>query len=274
MGRLRPGSIHLDALGSVRVVTKGNGTEDAHDDFLPFGEEYNGSSTGLLFTSKMRDGESGLDYFGARYYSAQIGRFTTIDPVYNWNENLQDPQRWNRYAYVRDNPLRFLDPDGRAPQDPRVAAIIYNETSGLRPTGATAKGSASDLHEARVWIAHVVQNGGSFQGLDRLTSQERKDIKRNPDAKAAWEDACTAAAEAAEAKSDPTGGAKYAVQNNGVSLEGVSWIGNTVVVGSPFGPFQPVGGGDVGTLPTMIEIRKDKPPARPPVKKKREDESM
>ena len=52
-------------------------------------------------------------YFGARYYRAEIGRFTTIDPVYTWKENLADPQRWNRYGYVRNNPLRFVDPDGR-----------------------------------------------------------------------------------------------------------------------------------------------------------------
>ena len=52
-------------------------------------------------------------YFGARYYRADLGRFTTVDPVYTWSENLQDPQRWNRYAYVRNNPLKFTDPDGR-----------------------------------------------------------------------------------------------------------------------------------------------------------------
>lgn len=51
-------------------------------------------------------------YFGARYYEAQAGRFTTIDPVYTWQENLEDPQRWNRYAYVRNNPLKYTDPTG------------------------------------------------------------------------------------------------------------------------------------------------------------------
>jgi RHS repeat-associated protein len=54
-------------------------------------------------------------YFGARYYRADLGRFTTIDPVYTWSENLVDPQRWNRYAYVRNNPLKFVDPDGKNP---------------------------------------------------------------------------------------------------------------------------------------------------------------
>ena len=52
-------------------------------------------------------------YFGARYYGSKIGRFTTVDPVYTWRENLVDPQRWNRYAYARNNPLRYVDPDGR-----------------------------------------------------------------------------------------------------------------------------------------------------------------
>jgi RHS repeat-associated protein len=52
-------------------------------------------------------------YFGARYYRASHGRFTAVDPVYTWRENLVDPQRWNRYAYGRNNPLRYVDPDGR-----------------------------------------------------------------------------------------------------------------------------------------------------------------
>jgi RHS repeat-associated protein len=56
-------------------------------------------------------------YFGARYYGSKIGRFTSVDPVYSWRENLVDPQRWNRYAYVRNNPLRYTDPDGRVIND-------------------------------------------------------------------------------------------------------------------------------------------------------------
>lgn len=65
------------------------------------------------FTGKERDAETGYDYFGARYYGAKAARFTTIDPAYTSQENLVDPQRWNRYAYVRNNPLRYVDPDGR-----------------------------------------------------------------------------------------------------------------------------------------------------------------
>jgi RHS repeat-associated protein len=53
-------------------------------------------------------------YVGARYYASQTGRFTTVDPVVEIDKALVDPQRWNRYVYVRNNPLRYVDPDGRA----------------------------------------------------------------------------------------------------------------------------------------------------------------
>ncbi len=64
-----------------------------------------------LFTGKERDAETGLDYFGARYYSAPVGRFTSPDP-YMPSADVKDPQSWNRYAYARNNPLRYIDPNG------------------------------------------------------------------------------------------------------------------------------------------------------------------
>ncbi|MCX6545911.1 MAG: hypothetical protein NTV05_16050 [Acidobacteria bacterium] len=62
---------HLDALGSVRVVTDQTGQVVARHDFLPFGEEWNPPANAKekkLFTGHERDAETGLDYFGARYY--------------------------------------------------------------------------------------------------------------------------------------------------------------------------------------------------------------
>jgi RHS repeat-associated protein len=110
-----------DAIGNVRVVTNEAGQVIERHDYLPFGEEWCGTAvcgsvpagSSKRFTGKQRDKETGLDYFGARYYRAKHGRFTTQDPVYTWKENLLDPQRWNRYAYGRNNPPRYVDPDGR-----------------------------------------------------------------------------------------------------------------------------------------------------------------
>ena len=63
-------------------------------------------------TGKERDAETGLDYFGARYYGGAQGRFTSPDaPLVD--QHAADPQSWNLYAYVRNNPLRNTDPSGR-----------------------------------------------------------------------------------------------------------------------------------------------------------------
>ncbi|MBZ5597350.1 MAG: RHS repeat-associated core domain-containing protein [Acidobacteriia bacterium] len=64
------------------------------------------------FTGKERDGESGLDYFEARHYASSLGRFMSVDPVIITPERKVDPQQLNRYAYVRNNPLRLVDPTG------------------------------------------------------------------------------------------------------------------------------------------------------------------
>ena len=113
----------LDAVGNIRVVTDQQGRVIERHDYLPFGEECTtgpcagnreaGAGQSHKFTGKERDFESGLDYFGARYYGSKIEGFTTVDPAYTIKENLVDPQRWNRYAYARNNPLRYVDPDGR-----------------------------------------------------------------------------------------------------------------------------------------------------------------
>ncbi len=65
----------------------------------------------LQFTGKERDAETGLDYFGARYFSGAQGRFTSPDPP-GLDQSEDDPQSWNLYSYVRNNPLRFIDPTG------------------------------------------------------------------------------------------------------------------------------------------------------------------
>ena len=63
------------------------------------------------FTSKERDNETGLDYFGERYYASTLGRFTTADPL-GASARRIDPQTMNRYSYALNNPIRYIDPDG------------------------------------------------------------------------------------------------------------------------------------------------------------------
>jgi RHS repeat-associated protein len=61
------------------------------------------------YTGQESDGETGLMYYGARYYSAEIGRFVQPDSML---PDIYDPQQLNRYAYVRNNPLKYVDPSG------------------------------------------------------------------------------------------------------------------------------------------------------------------
>ncbi len=92
----------------------GHWTVVARHDYMPFGEEVAPPSPPQdkrLFTGKERDNETGQDYFGARYYRADIGRFTTVDPL-TASARTPAPQTFNRYAYALNNPLRFVDPDG------------------------------------------------------------------------------------------------------------------------------------------------------------------
>jgi RHS repeat-associated protein len=92
------------------------------------------------FAPSAADPHLAVPYFGARYYSAPIARFTTVDPAYTWRENLVDPQRWNRYAYARNNPLRYIDPDGR-----ETVSVIDGRMYGLGtevlPPGTVEQGN-------------------------------------------------------------------------------------------------------------------------------------
>ena len=105
---------HVDALGSGRAVTNASGGTVRTHHYHPFGEGVGVDTTTdpIRFTSKPRDGETGLDYFGARYYAPRAARFSSVDPVLNASAALTNPQRWNRYSYGGNNPLRYVDPDG------------------------------------------------------------------------------------------------------------------------------------------------------------------
>ena len=76
----------------------------------PNASQQGGLSLIAKFTGKERDAETGLDYFEARYLSSAQGRFTSTDPKSGWPS---DPQSWNMYAYGRNNPLLYTDPDGQ-----------------------------------------------------------------------------------------------------------------------------------------------------------------
>jgi RHS repeat-associated protein len=114
----------------------------------------------LKFTSKERDNETGLDYFGARYFSGAQGRFTSPDPLMA-SARASNPQTWNRYTYALNSPLRYVDPDGldvpaSCAEDKRCQIVV----------------------KVNVIYDNTVNNGKGF------TDQQKKDFEKNQLARA------------------------------------------------------------------------------------------
>lgn len=106
-----------DHLGTSRVLVQSGQTAPCYDaDFYPFGGERspitNICPQNYKFTGKERDTETALDDFGARYYGSSMGRFLSPDPSSLFFASRNNPQSLNLYAYVLNNPMNGIDPDG------------------------------------------------------------------------------------------------------------------------------------------------------------------
>lgn len=101
---------HLDHLDGVNAVTDSASTVVAKTDYLPFGDVRAGSSGSekYSYTGKEKD-KTDLYYFDARYNSPEFRHFTQADLA---EPDFADPQDLNRYSYVGNNPLSYVDPDG------------------------------------------------------------------------------------------------------------------------------------------------------------------
>jgi RHS repeat-associated protein len=131
-----------DHLKTASVVTDSLGNIKSESDFYPWGGELqftNNDSNHYKFTGKERDSETGLDYFGARYFSNGLGRFLVPDwvgkPITVPYANFGNPQSLNLYSYVVNNPMTLNDPDGHE------AGYTYNHDGTMTaPTEATTDG--------------------------------------------------------------------------------------------------------------------------------------
>ncbi len=101
----------MDLIGSIRFVSSSTGSQVFSSNYVPYGPQYGASGTPdeFLYAGKIYDGSTGFYYFGARYYDPTIGRFVTQD---SYSGVRADPQSLNRYVYARDNPMKFIDPNG------------------------------------------------------------------------------------------------------------------------------------------------------------------
>jgi RHS repeat-associated protein len=98
-----------DHLGSTSVSYAG--TDALHQGYKPWGETRFGEvGMPYQFTGQYRQASLGLDFFNARWYDPALGRFAQADTVIP--EASQGTQAWDRYAYVNNSPLNYIDPTG------------------------------------------------------------------------------------------------------------------------------------------------------------------
>jgi len=107
-----------DHLGSASVVTDSTGTIVGEQRYYPFGETR--LATGTMFTDRLFTGQRemiglGIYHYGARFYSPKLGRFLSPDTIVPGYAN---PQNLNRFGYVLNNPVRYVDPTGHVCTDP------------------------------------------------------------------------------------------------------------------------------------------------------------
>jgi RHS repeat-associated protein len=119
---------HNDALGSPIIATDQGGSPLWREAYSPYGSRIlhesrekscdAGSCVPIesiwdekhWYTGKLEETRTGIQYFGARWYEPELGRFLSVDPLQFRDDNLFS---FNRYAYANGNPYKYVDPDGR-----------------------------------------------------------------------------------------------------------------------------------------------------------------
>jgi RHS repeat-associated protein len=163
------GGLHFglsDPLGTKRVQVSGTGTAELNCVSLPFGNNIGNTRVAdclpvasssapdaveVHFTGKERDTESGNDNFGARYFGSSTGRFISPDSQVG---TLTNPQTLNRYAYVLNNPLIFIDPTGHD--------CVYGSELDIDGNPTVIPGDCrSDTDDGQFYDGHLTLIGGN-----------------------------------------------------------------------------------------------------------------
>jgi RHS repeat-associated protein len=171
---------HGDHLGSTNLVTDSAGAVIEVSENTPYGTLYahQGAATSpQQFTGQRLDPSTGLHFYSARYYDSQLGRFISPDPFV---QAPADPQTLNRYSYVRNNPVKYIDPSGYFSLKRFFRALVHGVVAaaavivgivalsvGAEPVAAAAFAVAAreTVAYTRGMIAAFQQNSESSAGI-------------------------------------------------------------------------------------------------------------
>ena len=153
--------LHNDFSGSPIAATDSAGAILWKENYRPYGDKRNVQAAGLSnrqwFHGKPVDEDTGLSYFGARYYDATLGRFMGVDPV---TFQVGNYHSFNRYAYGNNNPYRFTDPDGHSPIDIAFLAWDMGKLGVAMYTGVGVSAALVDVGLSVVGVVSPVPGTG------------------------------------------------------------------------------------------------------------------
>jgi RHS repeat-associated protein len=161
--------------GTPVMLVASDGTPRENNRVFPFGEHWDsftGSNNEQKFTTYQRDSESGLDYAMARSYAFTSGRFMTPDPGHV-GASVDDPQSWNAYAYVSNDPINRVDPsglmecflDGIMTECGLALRMVDNEAAAFCP-GNVCSGWDWDANAFKFFVASASGASGYFKLQD------------------------------------------------------------------------------------------------------------
>jgi RHS repeat-associated protein len=151
---------HPDHLGSSRFASTSARTMYYDGAYAPFGEPYvQQGSTDLSFTGMNQDTVTGLYDFPEREYSLQ-GRWPSPDPAGLDAVDPTNPQSWNRYAYVLDDPLGLVDPLGLFGNVPDGCVVTYPTPGGAGVLTCASGGAAGGAGVKNTIVQAFLESGG------------------------------------------------------------------------------------------------------------------
>jgi len=120
---------HPDHLGSSSYITNLDGEVSQHIEYVPFGEVFieernNTWNTPYLFNAKEFDEETGMYYYGARYYEPRLSLWMDTDPLQEKYPSISS------YCYTSNNPTKYIDPNGKSMKEYDTDGTVISDLGG------------------------------------------------------------------------------------------------------------------------------------------------